>query len=317
MNPLQRSLGSVFVLLWSSGYLAAAVATRADAPVRPDRVALPPRRAAAGRDRRRDAGAVAARATGVARPRRHRRAAAGPAVRRGLRRRGPRRARGPGGARAVPGACAGRGGVRPGVGRAAGPHGLVGLGPRAGRSPRGGRAPPRGGRRLGGGPRPDRARARRVRRRHALPEAHRRDDGPAHRYRGPTARGRRRRAPGGARDRARPPVADDGIRAGRVRVDRRDELHRRGRVAVRAAAPRHGRGRERAALPRAAGHRGARRARARAAARTVDGRRHGDHPRRGRARQPVGPSSGPRRRRQRGHLRVRQGEDRVGSRSAS
>ena len=25
MNPLQRSLGSVFVLLWSSGYLAAAV----------------------------------------------------------------------------------------------------------------------------------------------------------------------------------------------------------------------------------------------------------------------------------------------------
>src|SRR6478735_10888625 len=32
MNPLQRSFGAVFVLLWSSGYLAAAVATRAAPP---------------------------------------------------------------------------------------------------------------------------------------------------------------------------------------------------------------------------------------------------------------------------------------------
>jgi drug/metabolite transporter (DMT)-like permease len=32
MNPLQRALGPLFVLLWSSGYLAAAVATRAAPP---------------------------------------------------------------------------------------------------------------------------------------------------------------------------------------------------------------------------------------------------------------------------------------------
>ncbi len=32
MNLLQRSLSPVFVLLWSSGYLAAAIATRATPP---------------------------------------------------------------------------------------------------------------------------------------------------------------------------------------------------------------------------------------------------------------------------------------------
>ena len=32
MNPLQRALGPLFVLLWSSGYLAGSLATRAAPP---------------------------------------------------------------------------------------------------------------------------------------------------------------------------------------------------------------------------------------------------------------------------------------------
>ena len=163
MNPLQRALGPVFVLLWSSGFLAGSLATRAAPPfaltvwrfllaaVLLAGVAVA------------DAGAVAAGAAGVARPRRHRGAAAGRAVRGGLR--GARRsgcprawarscsACRPRWSRCCPGRCWASGWAA----------GLVGLGAGAGGRARGGRPPPPRGRRLACGHRPAAARAGRVR----------------------------------------------------------------------------------------------------------------------------------------------------------
>ena len=143
MNLLQRALGPVFVLLWSSGYLAGTLATRAAPPfaltvwrfllaaVLLAGIAVVTRAPwPRGRRAWRDLVVTGVLLQGVQ---------FGAALR-GARARG---ARGPRRARALPVARAGRGALRPGARRAARPRGLVGLGARAAGRARRGRPPPR------------------------------------------------------------------------------------------------------------------------------------------------------------------------------
>ena len=219
---VQRALGPLFVLLWSSGYLAAAVGDPGRAAVRPHRLAVPARRAAAGRDRRRDAGAVAARTAGLARPRRRRGCCC--RVCSSARPTAGWRSGVPAGLAALvlclaPALVAVASG--PVLGERLGRTGWWGSGLALVGALGGGRATTSSRAAARSRARPARAGAARVRERHALPEAGGRHDGPAHRHRRAAARGRGGRAPVARRDRARPAVPDGPARAGRVGVDRR------------------------------------------------------------------------------------------------
>ena len=276
MNLLQRALGPVFVLLWSSGYLAGTARDAGGAPVRPDRLAVPARRACCspgiavvtrapwprGRRAWRDLVITGVLLQGV------QFGAAYGAL-------GARRARGPGRARALPVARAGRG-ARPGrcwasgwAARAGGARGsrcwARSWRARTTSSAAGGSAAGLGLLLLGLAG-------------FAAGTLYQKRTGATMDLRTGTAvqllAGAVAVLPVALADRARPArCRRRRPGAAALRVDRRDELGRGRGPAVRAAAPRHRRGRERAALPRAAGHRRARRAGARAAARAADRRR--------------------------------------------